>query len=257
MAAVYAVRSSAVVTGRLSQRARLTRQLPVADAPARCSAGSARRSSRPPPTIRRRRRRRRRSTPTTSGVSTGRAATVGAGPRRAAHRRASPGAGWPSCVAALLAAWIVDRLRAPGRRGRPRPPPSPTSWPPATPSARPQVAALERELDLIARPRYVDQQARGYGLGTPREIPFALAPGAPPLPEDAPGSAALRVGVDARRRRAARALADRPVRPGGLTGAARPRSLSCHPGAPAPATGGDAPRCSRSRSRTSSSSSAR
>ena len=58
------------------------------------------------------------------------------------------------------------------------------------------VAALERELDQIARPRYVDQQARGYGLGTPREIPFALAPGAPPLPDDAPGSAALRVGVD-------------------------------------------------------------
>jgi hypothetical protein len=58
------------------------------------------------------------------------------------------------------------------------------------------VAALERELDQIARPRYVDQQARGYGLGTPREIPFTLAAGAPPLPDDAPGSAALRVGVE-------------------------------------------------------------
>ena len=59
-----------------------------------------------------------------------------------------------------------------------------------------QVGALERELELIARPRYVEPQARGYGLGSPREIAFALAPDAPPLPDDAPGSAALRVGVD-------------------------------------------------------------
>jgi hypothetical protein len=59
-----------------------------------------------------------------------------------------------------------------------------------------RVAALERELDQIARPRYVNQQARGYGLGTPHEIPFALAADAPPLPADAPGSAAQRVGVE-------------------------------------------------------------
>lgn len=58
-----------------------------------------------------------------------------------------------------------------------------------------QAAALERELELIARPRYIAQQARGYGLGTEREIPFALAPDAPALPEDAPGSAAVRVGA--------------------------------------------------------------
>lgn len=60
---------------------------------------------------------------------------------------------------------------------------------------RSKVASLERELELIARPRYVNQQARGYGLGAPNEIPFALAADAPPLPEDAPGSAALRVGT--------------------------------------------------------------
>lgn len=59
-----------------------------------------------------------------------------------------------------------------------------------------QVAALERELELIARPRYIAQQARGYGLGSEREIPFALAPDAPALPDDAPGSAAVRVGAD-------------------------------------------------------------
>ena len=58
------------------------------------------------------------------------------------------------------------------------------------------VASLERELELIARPRYVNQQARGYQLGSPKEIPFALAPGAPALPEDAPGSKALAVGQD-------------------------------------------------------------
>jgi hypothetical protein len=59
---------------------------------------------------------------------------------------------------------------------------------------RTEVAALERELELIARQRYIVQQARGYGLGATRELAFTLAPDAPPLPEDAPGSAALRVG---------------------------------------------------------------
>jgi hypothetical protein len=60
-----------------------------------------------------------------------------------------------------------------------------------------RVAALERELDLIAGRRYVMQQARGYGLGTSHEIPFTLSPDAPALPEDAPGSAAARVGAEA------------------------------------------------------------
>jgi cell division protein FtsB len=58
-----------------------------------------------------------------------------------------------------------------------------------------EVAALERELELIARQRYIEQQARAYGLGGSRETPFTLAADAPPLPEDAPGSAALRVGA--------------------------------------------------------------
>lgn len=59
-----------------------------------------------------------------------------------------------------------------------------------------QVAAFERELDLIARQRYVEQQARGYGLGTSQEIPFSLAANAPGLPPDAPGSASVRLGAD-------------------------------------------------------------
>jgi len=58
-----------------------------------------------------------------------------------------------------------------------------------------QVAALERELEAIARQRYIVQQARGYGLGSEREVSFSLVGDAPALPEDAPGSAAVRVGA--------------------------------------------------------------
>lgn len=61
--------------------------------------------------------------------------------------------------------------------------------------ARALVSALDRERDLIARQRYLEQQARGYGLGTPREIAFTLDPAAPPLPDDAPGSASVRLGA--------------------------------------------------------------
>ncbi|HWP62436.1 MAG TPA: septum formation initiator family protein [Candidatus Binatia bacterium] len=57
-----------------------------------------------------------------------------------------------------------------------------------------EVAALEAELELIQRPAYLRQQARAYGLGDPDEIPFALDPNAPPLPPNAPGSAATRLG---------------------------------------------------------------
>lgn len=60
-----------------------------------------------------------------------------------------------------------------------------------------RVATLERELESIGRPRYVAQQARAYGLGTPKEIAFSLAPDAPSLPPDAPGSATSRVGAAA------------------------------------------------------------
>lgn len=58
-----------------------------------------------------------------------------------------------------------------------------------------QITGLERELQTIQQPRYIDQQARGYGLGSSREIPFTLAPGASPLPADAPGSAVRRIGA--------------------------------------------------------------
>jgi cell division protein FtsB len=58
------------------------------------------------------------------------------------------------------------------------------------------VTALEDELALIQRQAYVEQQAREYRLGAPRERPFILAEDAPPLASDAPGTAATRLGAD-------------------------------------------------------------
>lgn len=61
---------------------------------------------------------------------------------------------------------------------------------------RDQVARLERDLGHVQDPRFISLQARAYGLGGPREIPFALAAGAPALAPDAPGSAAVRLGAE-------------------------------------------------------------
>jgi cell division protein FtsB len=58
-----------------------------------------------------------------------------------------------------------------------------------------EIAALERELDRIQQRRFILQQARAHGLGGHNEIAFTLDPDAPPLPANAPGSAALRVGA--------------------------------------------------------------
>jgi hypothetical protein len=60
-----------------------------------------------------------------------------------------------------------------------------------------EVAAMERELDAIGRQRFIEQQARAYRVGGAHEIPFVLAPDAPPLAADAPGSAAVRLGAEA------------------------------------------------------------
>jgi cell division protein FtsB len=56
------------------------------------------------------------------------------------------------------------------------------------------VDGLHRELDSIQQQRFVLQQARASGLGSPDERPFRLAPGASPLPPNAPGSTAVRLG---------------------------------------------------------------
>lgn len=58
-----------------------------------------------------------------------------------------------------------------------------------------EIAGLENELQRIQQGRFVVQQARGYGLGGSREIAFTLDSNAPPLADDAPGSAGLRVGA--------------------------------------------------------------
>ena len=58
-----------------------------------------------------------------------------------------------------------------------------------------EVAAAERELQQIQQLPYIEQQAREFRMGHPREIPFILADDAPPLAADAPGSAAVRLGA--------------------------------------------------------------
>jgi cell division protein FtsB len=99
-------------------------------------------------------------------------------------------------LGALLAAWIVvifarqvSEAAAATTRAQ--------SMVSANATKQAEIAALEHELETIQQPRYILQQARGYGLGGSREIPFTLAPGASPLPADAPGSAARRVGATA------------------------------------------------------------
>jgi hypothetical protein len=57
------------------------------------------------------------------------------------------------------------------------------------------VAGYERELGEIQQARFYEQQARAYRVGTTKEIAFTLAADAPPLPEDAPGSASVRLGA--------------------------------------------------------------
>ncbi|MCI0581639.1 MAG: hypothetical protein L0227_01890 [Chloroflexi bacterium] len=58
-----------------------------------------------------------------------------------------------------------------------------------------EVAAMERELEVIQDQRYISQAARAFRLGSPGEIPFALAADAPPLAADAPGSAGSELGA--------------------------------------------------------------
>jgi len=53
------------------------------------------------------------------------------------------------------------------------------------------LTSLESELKLIQDPNFVAQMARGYLLGSPREVPFSIDPKASPLPADAPGSVGI------------------------------------------------------------------
>ena len=58
-----------------------------------------------------------------------------------------------------------------------------------------EVARLQQDLGHVQDPRYILLEGRAYGLGGPREIPFALAAGAPALAANAPGSASVRLGA--------------------------------------------------------------
>ena len=78
----------------------------------------------------------------------------------------------------------------------PRPRLGPTRSPGTTPPSPNEVAALEHELQVIERPQYVAQQARGYRPRHRKEIPFTLDPSVPTPGPDAPGSASTRVGAD-------------------------------------------------------------
>ena len=66
----------------------------------------------------------------------------------------------------------------------------------ATAALAAEVAGLEDELQTVQSPRYIDNAARAYRLGTAREIAFALEVGAPPLGPAAPGSASVRLGAE-------------------------------------------------------------
>ena len=57
------------------------------------------------------------------------------------------------------------------------------------------VGSLQRELALVQREEFIEQQAHGLGLGDEKDHPFALAANAPALPANAPGSAAVRLGA--------------------------------------------------------------
>jgi hypothetical protein len=65
----------------------------------------------------------------------------------------------------------------------------------ANAALRDEVARLEQDLGHVQDVRFIRLEARGFGLGGPREIPFALAAGAPALAADAPGSASVRLGA--------------------------------------------------------------
>jgi cell division protein FtsB len=97
-------------------------------------------------------------------------------------------------IGSLVAAWVIvlfarqvgEASEATARADRMRA---------ANVAMQTEVGALEAELALIQRQAYIEQQAREYRLGGPREVPFVLADGAPALPANAPGTAAVRLGA--------------------------------------------------------------
>lgn len=60
---------------------------------------------------------------------------------------------------------------------------------------RDEVARLQQDLGHVQDVRFIRLEGRAFGLGGPKEIPFALAAGGPALAANAPGSAAVRLGA--------------------------------------------------------------
>ena len=95
---------------------------------------------------------------------------------------------------AVLAAWIVvgfagQAADAAGASARLATAEAETAEAAAT------TAAMRSELLLVTQERWFRQQARAFQLGSEKERPFALAPDAPSLPPDAPGSEARKLGA--------------------------------------------------------------
>jgi len=65
----------------------------------------------------------------------------------------------------------------------------------ANASAAADVAELQRELALVQQQAYIEQQARGIGLGSAKDHAYVISPDASPLTATAPGSAAVRLGA--------------------------------------------------------------
>jgi hypothetical protein len=61
---------------------------------------------------------------------------------------------------------------------------------------RAQLADLQADLGKVQDDTYIAIAARSYDLGAKHEIPVVLAPDAPSLPPDAPGSAGQRLGAE-------------------------------------------------------------
>ena len=81
----------------------------------------------------------------------------------------------------LLAVWIVIVFARQVSEAAAATGPGPSRWSLPTRPSVPRSTALEGELTRIQEPSYVLQQARGYRLGDPHEIPFTLDPDAPTL----------------------------------------------------------------------------
>ena len=132
-------------------------------------------------------------------------------------RRASPAGGSGSLAAALVSRLDRHRLRPPGRRGgdRGRGRADQIAAANARAGRRGRRARARARADRA--PEYIAQQARGYRLGGPREIPFTPRSVGAGAAADAPGFGVVRLGATRSAQTPLEVLAVAAVRPDGLT----------------------------------------